>query len=231
MAFKKEPIVWYLVIGCFIGVIVQIVLFFTSGASWLVNDEEPQPDQVNGSVDPERPTPYQRDIAAALAEDPVWIDPLIAGSAGEAWVDDAVRRAVANSDTPVYVVVAPRDEDDGNRNNMDLANARIAHVVGDEAVYFLINGSRVVSVETFDNSDFMPEGVYTPEPDSQALVRAIESVDREKQDASQEVGGSGAQILGGAFLGVPWLVVGWFVSRWITRAGRRNTNYLEGFNA
>lgn len=236
MSIKKEPITWYVVIGCFVAVFVQITLLIVSGPSFLLGtDESEDADRKSdpSSAEPDaatadEPTPYLREIATELQSDPVWIDPLVAGSTGEAWIDGRVRAAVRDSETPVFVAVIAPGRSDGSDGDLTLAVARLAAAMDREGVYYVITADRVQIFESLTDSEVRPEPNFFVSASTAELATSVESIDDAASEGSSSSGASG-QVSMGIFLGVPWLVVGWFVSRWIARAARRNTNYMEGF--
>lgn len=170
-------------------------------------------------------TTYEKQIAAHLRENPVYVDPLMTSYA-EGLVDDRVREKVVLADFPTYFVVLPSYSTSGPSARDDVMFARIIEQVGSDGIYFRLSPLGGLRHEVRDGTG---QSIYIPdtyEVDNADLLRALDTADdklagpEEKFMEQPLVAG----FLMGAMLAVPL----WFLLTLVRRSARRDTTYLKG---
>lgn len=199
------------------------------GLVWLFT---PQVTKERVNPDPEADlaatSPRTDAIVEALVADRVYVDPLLKATVGTL-VDGEVRAAMADSDTPVHVVVAPDFRGDEIAGNAQVLLARLAHQVGEDGYYFLVDDAGEMHSWFEDEqrrSSYYPEG-EGPAGDGR-LAAAVAGVD--DQVEVHEPGWLEKPISVGLLAGVLASFPLWCLLLLVRWAARRRGRYLRGFS-
>lgn len=218
---------FYLILFCCVGAISTLIILFSDGGSW---DDSPDPLAV---ADVTAHSAYVDEIASELSKDPVFVDPLLVDSVGEALQSEQVRSAIEASDTPVFVVALATFGYEFDRDLVLLA--RIADAVGRDGVYLIVDEDRRVDeIGVGDGFDDQTLFLVAPSPDildAGSMAHMVNEVDGAVDQASGDDGdGFGNNpFWAGGMLGLTFAVPLWYLMKFIRWSARRDRSYLKGF--
>lgn len=217
---KATGIKWSLIGFCFLGSFVWLLVLF--GPSY-----DSDPAKVADLGDPGG---YVEALADRLREDPVYVDPVLAPTLGDLG-DDQVRTAVADSSTPVYLMVVPTVEGDRYGGHADVLLARTAQALGeDDGVLLLVDQDEVFHTETLDGSSR-----YLAPPSDLApvtLADVISNIDDDDTSTNEADGFNPFEtpVFYGLMFGAVFSVPIWFLGKLLRRLGVFDRRYLKGFH-
>lgn len=226
---RKKAGKWYLVGLCTLGSIGWIVMLFSDVGSY-----EPPEDPL-AVADVSVHSPFAEQVAHELEQDPIHVDPLLVETLGRSVDTDEVRSAIADSDTPVYILVLPTQ---GTSTEEDeVVPAMIADASGRDGVFLSFDETGQLREVThgldLDGHPLFLPSIYGDSFSEQAVLDVISEVDRQVDQIHERVDEDdsffASPFVLGLFLGLTFAVPLWYVMKFVRWSARRDRSYLKGF--
>ncbi|MDT0203962.1 hypothetical protein [Nocardioides sp. AE5] len=220
-ALRIKMLKWAALVFSPILAITWLILLFTDQWSYS------EPERL--AADPAITTPRLDGVVDALRDDPVYVDPLLAGSDAADLVDDQVRAAIERSPEQIRLIVMAVDPGDDTGGQGAVHLARIVEHLDQPGVYVLITQGRLPALQVLDDEVdrmYLHPGQFT---DRAALLELIDEIPAEMEQR-RETKTTNPWLIQALLVGVALSVLLWYLVLLVRLATRRNRSYLAGFD-